>query len=433
MHLTFICLKYSIKFMRLQEFLQKNYCQSQFIVLQLCYMDKVNILGINISILNKKEILGKINEFLKSRGKHQIATINPEFLLTAQTDEEFYHILNTVDLAVPDGIGLVFAGWASGIILERYSGADLAKDILKIAGEKKLKVGILNWNRGLSKKEEIKKALILKYPTLNFIVADTEKNNKALIEDLISFDPDILFSTLGAPWQEKIIYHALKSMASIKLGMGVGGGFDFLTGKIKRAPKIFQRAGLEWLWRLIKQPTRYKRIINAVIIFPLVFLKWKFILPFFYRKNIACLIYKKENERLKILIVKRSGTLDHWQIPQGGLDGKSCEQAALQEIKEELGIKKIEIKVIYRNIFKYDFNERIGKYNTETKKARGYKGQIQSLAVAEYSGDGNEIKINYWDHAGWKWIESDNLINELHPLRRESGELFLKKLYELEN
>lgn len=409
-------------------------------------MEKINILGVNISVLAKKEILESISQFLKDGRQHQIATANPEFLLAAQTDEEFFHILNTADLAIPDGVGLKFAALMMGDILQRIAGVDLIFDICALAQKLKKSVYLLGGDAITVRQAEEK--LKIEFPELKIAGAEEGlkkdewkieagecikggDNNKKLLARINLAQPDIIFVAFGHPAQEKWIWHNLLEIPTVKIAMGVGGSFDFIAGRIKRAPKFLRILGLEWLWRVILEPWRWKRIINAVIIFPLVFLKWKVILPFFYRKNIACLIYKKENNRFKILIVKRSGTADHWQIPQGGLDGEPPEQAALKEIKEELGTDKIKVKAIYKDIFKYDFNERIGKYNTQTKKARGYKGQIQSLCVAKYFGDGNEIKINFWDHADWKWVESENFISELYPSRRDSGEIFLKKLKEV--
>ena len=134
----------------------------------------INILGINISTLNKKNVLEKIEQFLNDGKQHQIVTPNPEFILNARKDEEFFYILNKADLAIPDGVGLKFASWAMGKNLYRYTGADIVKDILKIAEDKNLKVGIVNWSKGLSKSEDIKKTLNKKYPKLQFIIKETE-------------------------------------------------------------------------------------------------------------------------------------------------------------------------------------------------------------------------------------------------------------------
>jgi N-acetylglucosaminyldiphosphoundecaprenol N-acetyl-beta-D-mannosaminyltransferase len=395
----------------------------------------INILGINISTLSKKEVLKKIKQFLTDGGRHQIVTPNPEFILKARQDEEFFYILNNADLAVPDGVGLKFAAWLLGKNIKRITGADLVKDILKIAQEKKLKVAVLNWGRGLSNREEIKSAVKKNYPKLQFSVKDIDRNFQFSIYNfqlITHFRPDILFCTFGAPYQEKFIYHNLKNLPSVKLAIGVGGAFDFLTGKIKRAPRLMRALGLEWFWRLILEPRyRFKRIYNAVIVFPLAFIKWKFILPFFYRPNVACMLYKMENNKYKILLVERREEKNHWQLPQGGTDGEDIKAAGEREIKEELGTDKFKIIQTYKNLWKYKFDSSSGKYNEKVKRIVGYKGQKQSLAIAEFLGRDGDIKVNFWDHSGWKWVDAENLINEVHPVRREAVKIFLEKFNNL--
>ncbi|MCK4554872.1 WecB/TagA/CpsF family glycosyltransferase [Candidatus Parcubacteria bacterium] len=400
-------------------------------------MDTINILGINISTLNKKQVLKKIEQFLQAGKQHQIVTPNPEFLLEAGHDEEFFYILNKADLTVPDGIGLKFAAWAMGKNIHRVTGADLVTDILKVAQDRKLKVAILNWCDGLSKKEDIDNAVKKLYPKLNFIIKDIDKEignclparpwqaGKLEIGSLVKFKPDILFVALGAPWQEKWIYHNLPKLPSVKIAIGVGGAFDFLTGKIKRAPKFLRVLGLEWLWRLIKQPWRWRRIYNAVIVFPWQFLKWRFILPFIYRSNVACLLYKKKNNRYKILLAERRNEPDHWQLPQGGTDGEDLMTAGARELSEEIDCDKFRPIACFSNLWKYKFDKKVGKY--KTKRHIGYKGQKQGLFIAEFIGKDEDIKINFWDHSDWKWIDSKNLVNEVHPIRKESAKIFLEK------
>ncbi len=424
----------------------------------------INILGINISILNKKEVLKKIGRFLEDGKQHQIVTPNPEFLLSAEKDEEFFYILNNADLAVPDGIGLKFAAWAMGKNIRKITGADLVKDILKIAREKSLKVAVVNRNEGLSATEDIERILNKNYPGLKFIVKNIERETVSSTElsseaselssmrSMRDFQPDILFCALGAPHQEKFIYHNLKNLPSVKLAIGVGGAFDFLTGKIKRAPEFMRSLGLEWLWRLFKQPWRRRRIYNAVIVFPILFFKWRFILPFLYRPNAVCILYRRDAPRrvsatvanmeykkdaprrvstgeYKILLVQRIEDPGHWQLPQGGTDGEDIEKAGARELREELGTDKFRIVMSYKNLWKYKFGDRIEKYiKTDViKRKLGHKGQKQSLIIAEFLGKDEDIKINFWDHSAWKWVDAENLINEVHPMRRESNKIFLEK------
>jgi N-acetylglucosaminyldiphosphoundecaprenol N-acetyl-beta-D-mannosaminyltransferase len=226
----------------------------------------MRVLGIRIDNLGKKEILKKIEFFLSEEKFHQIATINPEFILTAQKDEDFKNILNQCDLNVADGVGIRFAFLRFGKTLKsRFAGADLLEEILQIANDKKLSAFLAISNKGLSNYDEIKTALEKKYPDINFSGDSIECNPHSTFHVPRS---TILFCNFGAPNQERFIKS--QKSAKIRLAMGVGGSFDFLTGKITRAPFWMRKFGLEWLWRFFQEPSyRFKRIFQAVIIFPI--------------------------------------------------------------------------------------------------------------------------------------------------------------------
>jgi len=228
----------------------------------------VKILGIRVDNLKKDEIIFKIKEYLNEPNFHQIATINPEFILTAQKDAEFKSILNNCSLNIADGVGIAYAFLRFGKILKaRFSGADLMHEILRIANEKKLSVFLAVNKDGLSSYEETCAALSKIYPKIEFGGVDLNPLDFSSYE-IRDTKYKILFCNFGAPYQEKFI-NSLKD-ANISIAMGVGGSFDYVTGKIKRAPKIMRILGLEWLWRLILQPNRWKRIWNSVITFPLL-------------------------------------------------------------------------------------------------------------------------------------------------------------------
>ena len=173
-----------------------------------------------------------------------IVTPNPEIILAAQKDDELKEILNNADLALPDGTGLKFASRFK--IKQTVTGTDIFLEILEKYKDKKYKF-IIN-QKGLSSKEEIYK--------------------KAEVQ-IDEENPDFIFIGLGCPAQEKWIKENLDKYPSTRVIMTIGGGFDFLTGKQKRAPRWMRKLGLEWLWRVIKQPKRIIRIFNATIIFPL--------------------------------------------------------------------------------------------------------------------------------------------------------------------
>ncbi len=396
-------------------------------------MDKINILGINISNLGRGQVLEKIENYLARGGQRQIVTPNAEIILEAiGHDEELFFILNKADLAVLDGSGPQLAALAIGHFIKRYPGADLLKDILALAEKRAKRVAVFNWRHGLSSAQEIRQALKKKYPKLEITVFEVERQAvlaKHLLAQAGDFKPDIIFSTLGAPRQEKFIYHNLRKLPSAKLGMGVGGAFDFLTGRIRRAPKILRIIGLEWLWRLIKQPWRIKRIYQAVIVFPCKFLAWRFVLPWLYRANVVGLLFKRENDKFKILIVERTDSPGHWQLPQGGTDGQSLAQAGERELREEINTDKFKSVAVFSNLHQYEFGDSTGKFMV-LAKARGYKGQVQGLFIAEFLGDNKDIKVNFWEHTAWRWVEAEKLVESVHPVRRPSAKIFMEKFEE---
>lgn len=225
----------------------------------------MEILGVTIDNLTRDEIIGRVKYFLDEPQFHQIATINPEFLLEAEKNPAFRTVLQNCDLRIADGVGISLAMLCKGEKLKyRFPGADLMLEILNIAHERKLGIYLAIRKDGLSSYEEIKSALQKKYPTLQ--INGSEIDSK-IPNTRYQIPNTIILCNFGAPTQERFL-QSLKDQPLIRLTMGVGGSFDYLTGKLKRAPRWMRDFGLEWLWRLMKQPKRIKRIWNAVIVFP---------------------------------------------------------------------------------------------------------------------------------------------------------------------
>ncbi|MFH1427335.1 MAG: WecB/TagA/CpsF family glycosyltransferase [Patescibacteria group bacterium] len=390
----------------------------------------INILGIKIDKIKKAEVLKKIEQFLASKKAHYIVTPNPEIILQSMKDEELFYVLNNADLSIPDGFGLKIAALAMGKKIYRFTGADLVKELIENKKFKNLKIGILNWNQSLSKKEDL--IFLLTKCKIQNKVIDIDNNFKEIPQAMIEFSPEILFLNLGAPYQEKYIYHYYQKIPNLKLAIGVGGAFDFLTGKIKRAPKLMQILGLEWLWRLFKQPWRLARIKNAVIVFPIKFIRWRFIRSFFYRPNVVCLLYKKENNIFKILLLERVDQPGHWQIPQGGIDKENLITAGKRELEEEVGSNKFKVIKILKSVYRYKFTENNTCAGISSRLVHGYKGQKQSLLIAEFFGSDKDIKINFWDHSNWKWVDCDKVVNEVHELRQKGTKIFIQKFNNLQ-
>ncbi len=219
------------------------------------------LLGVKIDNIGISEALQKIEEFLNDGKQHCIVTPNPEIIVLAQKDEELKRILSEADLSIPDGIGIKVASRFLGKpIKERVTGADLMEKILKLG---KHRIFLLVGKGGVVEKIAKK---------FSNIVGFTEDIDEA-IECINELRPNILFVALGAPKQEKWIHYNIAEIPSVKVAMGVGGAFDFISGKILRAPKFSRKIGLEWLWRLIIQPWRIRRIYNATIKFPWLVIK----------------------------------------------------------------------------------------------------------------------------------------------------------------
>ncbi len=236
----------------------------------------MEILDIRIDNLIKQQTLQKVGEFLNSNKQHTIFTPNPEMLVDAQKDEYFKQVLNSGDLNVCDGFGLSFVSGA-----KRYPGVDLMQDICALAEKEGKSVYLLG--SGLNEVVEKTVAeLKIKYPELKIVgfnkgskieklkdckIKYDEEQNDELIFQIMMCAPDILFVAFGHGKQEKWIYENLSHLTSVKIAMGVGGAFDYISGKTKRAPLFLRQIGLEWLYRLIKQPSRLSRIFKATVTF----------------------------------------------------------------------------------------------------------------------------------------------------------------------
>lgn len=231
------------------------------------------LFGVDIENLSRGAVLAKVDSFLRGSSFHWIVTVNPEFLLEAERDPAFRQVLTESDLRVVDGFGVVLAGWLRGVRLRRYPGADLMEDILVKAEREGFPVFFAVRKDGLSIFDDVARAVRKKYPRLVFSGKDVDfgggGNRHAFVHwrDWGMEDSMIVLCNAGMPEQELFVAGLEKERVPLRLGMGVGGAFDFLTGKRKRAPEWMRVIGLEWLWRLLLQPKRAHRIWNSTAVF----------------------------------------------------------------------------------------------------------------------------------------------------------------------
>lgn len=237
-------------------------------------LEKNFLLKVGITNATEQEILEYILQSLKKEGeKYYVVTPNPEFLVFANKHNSFKAILNQARLALPDGSGVIWAGKVLGkVFKERVTGVDLLEKLCKSVAEKPITVGFLGGRGKIA--ELTAECLRKKYPGLKVVFTGAEWENKLLKSPKLPRSPiDILFVAYGFPKQEEWMSKNLPDIP-VKVAIGVGGSFDYISGSIPRAPLFIRQLGFEWLLRLIIQPWRIKRQL-ALIEFVWLVLKEK--------------------------------------------------------------------------------------------------------------------------------------------------------------
>jgi len=209
-----------------------------------------------------------LEDLLTTNKKKFIITVNPEIIMKSYKNIEIKEmLLNDNNILVPDGISIIKKAKQYNIsIKERITGVDISSKALEICNKNKKSIYLFG-----SKKEVLDKLIIninQKYPNINIVgfsdgyVEDKDK----IMKEIISLSPDLILIALGVPNQELLINKYIEK-AKKGVFIGVGGTFDVLSGYKKRAPKLFIKLNLEWLYRIICEPTRLKRFIQNNIVF----------------------------------------------------------------------------------------------------------------------------------------------------------------------
>lgn len=208
--------------------------------------------------------------------KHgQIVTINPEMISAAQKNSDFAEIINSAELVVADGIGVEIGLKILGYKVKRIAGIDLGKALVEKFTASGKSVAMIGAKPGVvdSAIENLSK----EYQNLNVVYSHDGyfDNDEDIIASVISANPDLILVALGSPKQEFFIHNLKEKLPNSTL-IGLGGSFDVWAGVVERAPKIYQKLGLEWLYRTFKEPKRFKRIFPTLPLFVLKVLKERF-------------------------------------------------------------------------------------------------------------------------------------------------------------
>jgi N-acetylglucosaminyldiphosphoundecaprenol N-acetyl-beta-D-mannosaminyltransferase len=237
-------------------------------------MQRVRILGIPLDPVTQDEAVVRMSQMLTDGGKHHVITPNNEMIVTAQKNSIFKSLLQASELNLPDSTGLLWAAKHTGQSLpERVTGVDTVERLLRTLSSKH-PVFLLGGQNGVGVRAGVR--MKKENPQLviyTFEGSPSEEDAAEIIKRINDSGAALLLVAYGAPAQEIWINQHIMQLTSVRLAIGIGGTFDFLSGSIKRAPKWMQKSGIEWVWRLLIQPSRIGRIFTAVIRFPLLVLR----------------------------------------------------------------------------------------------------------------------------------------------------------------
>jgi N-acetylglucosaminyldiphosphoundecaprenol N-acetyl-beta-D-mannosaminyltransferase len=235
-------------------------------------MSRVRLLGVPIDALMADEAVTRLKDMLAGTVQRHVMTPNAEMLVAAFKDTDFRKLLNDTPLNLPDSSGLLWAARHTDQRLpERVTGVDTVQRLCAALTSAE-SVFLLGGAPGVAEKAGL--VLRSRNPSLRiagaFSGSPRAEDAADIVRRINDAKPRLLLVAYGAPAQDRWIAKHLSEMPSVRVAMGVGGTLDFLAGVQKRAPALFQRLHAEWLWRLIREPKRWRRIMNAVIVFPLL-------------------------------------------------------------------------------------------------------------------------------------------------------------------
>ena len=239
-------------------------------------MDRVKLLGYEIDRFSFEGALEEGLKLEKEDKVSQVVTINPEMFDCAKADKEFASILETAEMVIPDGVGVKIGLKILGYNVDRIAGVDYARKMIELSAQNNLPVALIG-----AKPEVIQKAcdnLKSEIEGVNIVYSQDGyfDDEDRVLDELSQSGARLVLVALGSPKQEKFISKA-KKIVPFGLMIGVGGSFDVWSGTVERAPEIYQKLGIEWLYRTVKQPERFKRIFPTLPLFIMRVFKEKFI------------------------------------------------------------------------------------------------------------------------------------------------------------
>lgn len=237
--------------------------------------EKINIRGVEFDNVTLEEAAQILDERYSMGDPTAVYTPNPEIVQICIEDNSMYEVINSAELIIPDGIGVVKASRILRTPLkEKVAGIELGKEVIKIADKKGIPVFLFGGkdssrtDSGISVADQCKKAFESEFPNLKIVgtrdgyCKKVGADNDETLRQINESGAEILFVCLGAPLQEKWIYENRSSLPNVKIYLALGGSLDVYSGNVKRAPKLFIKLNLEWFYRLLCEPKRIGRMMK---------------------------------------------------------------------------------------------------------------------------------------------------------------------------
>ncbi len=428
---------------------------------------KIDVAGLKIDAIAKSDLLQQLTERIKRKEKTFVTTPYSEFLYASLRDSKVRSLLNKADFAVADGVGILWAhsflgqpfstsayymkilqAWLQVIysgasillnphslyktIPEKIVGADLIWDLAGMAATNGFTVFLLGSKGDIPAKAAHK--LQERFPKLQIVgTSNKGPDDSTVIDDINRARPDVLLVTYNRLVQEQWIAKNLdKTTAS--LGIGLGGTFDYISGAKKQPPVFIRKAGLEWLYRLITQPTRIVRIYEGVWGLIISLVRYKVFSSYPLRPNVSVLVVNNEGK----VFVGRQAEYNNrkyfgqiydeavWLLPQGGLEkGEDLVEGAKRELREETGITHVQVLGEARFVNQYVWNN---ASRLLSFKAYRHKGQIQHTVFFKFTGRAEEIKLDTNELIDYRWVPVEEVVDTVAPIRRSHVAAVLAEL-----
>ena len=432
-------------------------------------MYKARSIGpIQISALTKAEFLNEVLRRMKMGEQTFVTTPYSEFLYAALRSGEVRDLLMKADLAIADGVGILWAerflakpfraqshfgkiveSWWQVIISgaqillqpqslyqtvpEKIVGAEVFFDMCQIAVEHNYTVFLLNdWSDSAERTAALLKQ---RHPQLKVSFSTKAPDDASVVADINAAGADILFVGYGPLKQERWINDYLPRLR-VRLAMGVGGTFDYAAGNKLRPPRWVRRRGLEWLFRLVTQPRRLPRIYRATYGLILSLVRYKVFHSYSFRPNAVAVVVNHEN---KILLCKRVPGLpkngqsrlyldNYWQFPQGGIDeGEAIVPAASRELAEETGIQSVEVMALLKATHQYEWPH--GARSVLFRRGvRRHKGQKQHTVIFRFLGEDSEVEVDSVEFVDYAWLSPEDVLKRIAPECRPHALVVLEEL-----